>query len=1746
MAQLFIRALGSLQLTLDGNPLTGFDSDKVRGLLVYLVVESNRSHTREKLAGLFWPEYSERSARTNLRGALANLRKVIGDHESADPFLTITRQTIQFNQESDHGLDVADFQNLLEEKSDQRSHIDSLEESVDMYKGRFLEGFSIPDSNPIEDWVLINREALQLQMSGAIHQLAVYYESQDIFDRAEALARRQVEIDPYQEEAHRQVMRILARKGQRSDALAQYTICQTILADELGVEPDKETTVLYERIRAGEISKEVSDVRMRAVRGYELRELLGTGQFGVVYRAFQPVIMRDVAVKVILPQFADQLDFIRRFEAEAQIVARLEHPHIVPLYDFWREPEGAYLVMRWLKGGNLSTDLERGPWNPESAMRLVDQIAAALTVAHRQGVVHRDVKPANILLDEDGNAYLSDFGIATLTGLAEFMNTAALKSLNEESSGSLGYLSPELAQKKHVGVQTDIYSFGVVMYELLIGEHPFPDAYGSDLINMHLHESIPLVHPRNPEYSPEVDAVIQRATAKDPRDRYPDPLTLAEDFRLAIKPGVHDVSGFLGTLEEIQNPYKGLRPFQEVDADDFFGRESLVEQLLMRMGERDIAGRFLAVVGPSGSGKSSVVKAGLIPALRKDALPGSGNWLVSAMTPGKHPLEELETALLKVAITPPSSLLEQLKDDSRGLARAVRRSLPTEGGEDDQVEMILVVDQFEEVFTLTEDEAERVQFIDLLCSAVADPGSRLWVVITLRADFYDRPLLYPEFGRLLHTHMETVMPLSDEELSQAIVGPAERVDLSIEPGLVAAIQSDISDQPGFLPLLQYALTESFENREDNELTLAAYQKSGGVTGALARRAETLYEGLDKEEQEITRQVFLRLVTLGEGIEDTRRRMMLAELITLGDGRETVERILEIFGQYRLLTFDHDRESRAPTVELAHEALLREWNRLRDWIDASRDDLRMHQRLSTASAEWRQSDREPSYLLQGSRLMQFEVWAAETDLVLAESDQKFLNTGLEARRVSEASEAARLERERTLEKRSRNFLRILAAVLLVATLGASSLAFLAYRSQRQAETEAKARATQQYIAENQARIAKSRELASAAISNLDVDPERSVLLALEAIDQTYSVEQTVLPEAEVALHKAVQEMRILFSVPSAGGVAFSPDGTLIAATNLDGGVSIRDSETGMALLNISDPDRDVNNLAFSPDGRRLITTMDDRAVIWDTETGNMLLTLSGHEAPLITPAFSLDGLMVATTSFDGTARVWDASTGEEILVLQHEGLTSGPEFSPDGTLLAVADHGASVARVWDIVTGEEILSLVGHGEDVNEADFSPDGTRLLTAGSDKTAKVWDAETGDELLTLFGHTGWVFATDFSPNGKLAATGSQDGTARIWDANTGQELLILAGHAGGISNLAISPDGKRLITGGDDGTARVWDISPKGSREWLTLAGHTELAFGVDYSPDGQRLATTSWDGTTKVWDMVSGNELDTLKGSDAKAAGVSFSPDGKRIATTSYDGTASVWDQSSEEKLLYLESHTDFIYRVDYSPDGKQLATASEDGTAIVWDAITGEIVSTLSGHSDQGLWDVSYSPDGKRLATSGDDGTVKIFDTGSGVELLSLTGHFDWVTGIDFSPDGQWLASASFDTTAIVWDTTNGEVLFTLTGHTAPLWDVAFSPDGKNLASSDFGGTLKLWDLTASAAAGSGVEMLSLDGYDLGPDIAFSPDGRYLAVTHADGTVRILVLPIEELVVLAQERLTRDFSLEECQQYLHLEACPAEP
>ena len=404
-----------------------------------------------------------------------------------------------------------------------------------------------------------------------------------------------------------------------------------------------------------------------------------------------------------------------------------------------------------------------------------------------------------------------------------------------------------------------------------------------------------------------------------------------------------------------QNPYKGLRAFQTSDNEDFFGREKITAKLIKRLAETHEFSRFLMVIGPSGSGKSSLVKAGLIPALWRGELPGSEKWLVVEMLPGAHPLDELEIALTRVAANQSGNLKEHLTRDKRGLIRAAQLILPNDGSE-----LVLVIDQFEEVFTLVEDEAVRKTFLDLLYAAVIEPRSRVRIVITLRADFYDRPLHYAEFGEMLRSRMETILPLSAQELERAISKPAERIGVSFEPGLVATIVAEVNYQAGALPLLQYALTELFEQRQGRVLTSEAHETIGGTVGALARRADELYLQFDATSQEAIQQMFLRLVTLGEGVEDTRRRVHRSELLAVASNTDVMDEVIDTYAEYRLLSLDNDPGTRSPTVELAHEAILRAWERLRNWLTESREEIKLQRQLGIMAAEWRAANRDTQF------------------------------------------------------------------------------------------------------------------------------------------------------------------------------------------------------------------------------------------------------------------------------------------------------------------------------------------------------------------------------------------------------------------------------------------------------------------------------------------------------------------------------------------------------------------------------------------------------------------------------------------------------------------------------------------------------------------------------------------------------------------------------------------------------------------
>ncbi|MGB5533004.1 MAG: extracellular solute-binding protein, partial [Acidimicrobiia bacterium] len=553
-----------------------------------------------------------------------------------------------------------------------------------------------------------------------------------------------------------------------------------------------------------------------------------------------------------------------------------------------------------------------------------------------------------------------------------------------------------------------------------------------------------------------------------------------------------------------RNPYKGLRPFGESDAADFFGRKSLVDRLIARLSEVVEAGRILTLAGPSGSGKSSVVRAGVIPALRAGALPGSDRWLIGVMYPGSRPWEELEAALLRVGTNPPISLIDQLQNDRHGLAAALMRILPS-----DDSRLLLFIDQFEELFSLVKDEGVRSGFLENLLTATSVEHSRLIVITTLRADFLDDALHHPEYGRRLPSGLAVITPLGPHELESAITNPALGVGAAFEPALVAAIESDVTDQPGALPLLQYALTELFDRSEGSTLTGRTYATIGGVLDAVGRRAEEVYLELEPQSREIARQLFLGLVTPREGTQPTAGRVRLSELELLLRPTASLSDVLDRFGSRRLLTFDRDPAGE-PTVEIAHEALLTRWGRLADWIEGQREDLWIRSRLHTAADEWQRADQGGGFLLSAGRLDLFESWAASTDLPLSAADREFLQASVAERDRAETADAARAEHEEKLERRATNRLRALVAVFAVAAMVAIVLS-LVVLGQRQ-------------TARREEAIASARELAAASIGTLRSDPELSLLLALEAGAAT-AARGYIVEEAMDALHLAMQESQI---------------------------------------------------------------------------------------------------------------------------------------------------------------------------------------------------------------------------------------------------------------------------------------------------------------------------------------------------------------------------------------------------------------------------------------------------------------------------------------------------------------------------------------------------------------------------------------------------------------------------------------------
>ena len=1502
MTLLRVCTLGSHSVFLGEKPVSGFESTKVRALLVYLMVEADRPHTRETLAGLLWPDYPQSSAMTSLRNALANLRQAISDQTAQPPYLLITRQAIQFNSTSEYWLDLAEFNKGLSPLSGESSKkLDSasivgLQAAIDLYHGHFLEDFSVPDSGAFEEWALLKREQLNREMMQALRRLADYYEALGDYNQALTFAWKQVELERWQEEGHQQLMRLLALSGRRSEALAQYESCTEMLKKDLGVAPSGVTTALYETIRDEKLT---------------------------------PGIIR------------------------------------------------------------------------------------------------------------------------------------------------------------------------------LLSELPFPG----------------------------------------------------------------------------EPPYKGMQFFDEADAGLFFGRERLILRLvehlrnILATKERPVA-RFLAILGASGSGKSSVLRAGLVPAIKTGQIlvdgtyppQGSQNWQVHIITPTPHPLEALACSLASSSNSQiaTANLIDDMRCEARSLHLFASKQFPTVK---DEGCLLIVVDQFEEIFTLCRAESEREAFIDNLLTAAESPGA-VMVIIALRADFYARCSDYQRLRHALAGRQEYIGPMNTEELRQVIERPARNAGWDFETGLVDSILKDTGTEPGALPLLSHALLETWQHRRGRTMTFGGYSETGGVGKAIAQTAESVFNGLTPEQQVIARRIFLRLTESGEGALVTRRRTLLDELISSAGEAGEIEKVFKILADARLITLSKD------AAEVAHEALIREWPSLREWLDQDREGLRLRRHLTEAALSWEKLNHDPDELYRGVRLFQAMEWIKQPEnaIALSRLEQEFLYLSQEA---AEREEAAREEhRQRELE-----------TAQALAEEQRQRAEAEAHRAEEQERAARQLRARSLYLVgalclalvlivvavffawkeQRQSVIASARELAMAAQGNLVVDPELAILLALQSAAAWTSVGEPIPYDLQNTLHQAIpaSRARLTWHVEEQAilSVSFIQPGDqprVITSDSQAGTVTVWDPQSNQSLATLPGVIRYGSSgaispiIRLSPDGKHLAVPASNNTVkLWDVSAGRELCSISHPpDEEVLDAYFSPDGMYLLTIDRLNYF-VWEAgSCQKQLEILTPAIFSKAAAFSPDGRNIAAVTQEGVVSLV-EIVTGRQV-STIQAGFNLTVLAFSPDGSRLFGAGRENYAKEWNIESGETIATLPIYEvsgGQTEAAAYSPDGSGLIIMSS-----YYQAGSEEPLYTLLGHTKPISSLAFNEAGNQLITSSYDGTVKLWDLSI--DHEVFTFSHPSGYLYGVAFSPDGKWLATSGEDKTAVVWELSSGEMLRTLKGHTDIVNNATFSPDGNLLATSGADHIVMVWETLSGQILNTLTGHGQDrtsvppirgIFALAFSPLCNDtsgpcpLAGAGLDGQLIIWDALSGIPLITYRDPV-AGLMSAAFSPDGTRLAVGnaipgGGNSWATILDATTGQTLRTLQEAPGWVWGVGFDPDGRRLATLNFLGDGKVWNIEDGQELVDLKGVQNGGYSITYSPDGKLLAAGSNGSVVIL-------DAHTGLPLFSLPGhYSLVVRSSFSPDGRYLATASLDGTVRVYVMPSDDLLILAHSRLTRSLRPEECQKYLHQEMCP---
>jgi WD40 repeat protein len=1147
------------------------------------------------------------------------------------------------------------------------------------------------------------------------------------------------------------------------------------------------------------------------------------------------------------------------------------------------------------------------------------------------------------------------------------------------------------------------------------------------------------------------------------------------------------------------NPYLGLRAFQEGDAPYFFGRESLVAELLARVKTAP----FIVISGPSGSGKSSVARAGLLHGLRQGQIDGSQDWLLATMSPQGDPIAQLALAMQRA--TRVEAIGEKIKAADPNNPQLLAESIKMYLSDDSRQRCLLLVDQFEETFTQTRDPAVQAAFINLLTGAVQSTESRMILILSMRSDFVSHCVRFPALRELLSRQFQLVGAMEPSDLAKAISLPALEVGAQIEAVLVSRIMDDMKGEPGALPLMSFALRDLFEAEKTKaghtmDLTLQEYLAHGGIEEALERHANHIFATFSAEQQLLARNIFSRLIEVGQGRVDTRRTATMRELIPAGRHGAEVSAVISALAQedVRLISTKgvesgaqiSEADPAETTVTIAHEKLIDAWPWLRQLVDENREIITLQNQIHSQAKLWA-ADEDAGYLYRGGQLAQAQEKLAILQPGLDDLSQRFIQASIAAREAEEQAQAERIRQQEALKQERANagrfrrltrWLAVAAAVAVIATIVALFFMILAQRESNQVA-----------LLKNSI---QSSQLAEASRAELGQNQELALLLAATGLGLSSQLDTLARFYDAVT---APYRHSLYGHTADVWSVSFSPDGTKILTASEDGSAKLWDID-GNELATLNGHSDRVNSASFSPDGTRIVSASNDgSAKLWDL-TGYELASLDGHKEWVSSANFSPDGTQIVTAGGDGSAKLWDSNGNELASLNGHTEAVLSASFGPDGTKIVTAGRDGS-AKLWDS-NGNELASLNGHTEILSSARLSPDGTQIVTASWDGSAKLWDSN-GNELASLDGHVAPVRSASFSPGGKQIVTASEDGSAKLWDIN-GNELASLDGHTAWVRLAKFSPDGTQIVTTSADGSAKLWDLT---GNELASLDGYSTLVNSASFSPDGTQIVTASSDGTARIWD-INGSELASLNGHIGWVNSARFSPDGTQIVTASQDGSARMWDINGNE-LASLDGHTDWVNSASFSPIGTQIVTASGDGSVKLWD-LSGNELASLDGHKE-GVVSASFSPDGTQIVTTINDISAKVWDL-TGNELASFDGHTNWVRSASFSLDGTQIVTASWDGSAKLWDLTGNE-LASIDGQTISLNSASFSPDGTQIVTAGNDGSAKLWD-------SGGNELASLDGHgDVVSSASFSPDGTLIVTASWDGSAKLWNLTGNELATL---------------------------